>query len=208
MYHLVYDSIMNNTTQTRGRPKSFDEQEALTAAMHYFWQHGYDNTSLDELLVAMGIKKSSFYSTFKSKEEVFSRALRLYREKVLTQLRILQQKVGTKEMMLTVVRSSVEELRTTGHIKGCLVVNSGKECYGVHHKLSDQIGFEFNSMQDFFIEMVRDGQKSGEIPTTKTPEIIAGRFLNGLNGLATTIRAGASETFIDDIVKSLKEILE
>ena len=63
---------------TYGRPKAFDEKEALTTTMHYFWEHGYDNTSLDNLLLAMGIKMSSFYETFKSKEVVFSRCLALY----------------------------------------------------------------------------------------------------------------------------------
>lgn len=52
MYHLVYNAFMTNKIQTRGRPKTFDETEALTAAMHYFWEHGYDNTSSLLLKVA------------------------------------------------------------------------------------------------------------------------------------------------------------
>ena len=71
MYHLVYHVFIKHTIQTRGRPKTFDETEALTAAIYCFWKHGYDHTSLDNFLLAMGIKTSSFYATFKSKEELF-----------------------------------------------------------------------------------------------------------------------------------------
>jgi len=49
---------MINKIQTCGRPKTFDEIEVLTATIYYFGEHGYDNTSLDNLLKATGIKKS------------------------------------------------------------------------------------------------------------------------------------------------------
>ena len=82
--------------KTRGRPKAFNEDEALQLAMNYFWEHGYDNTSLDNLLTAMGIKKSSFYHTFKSKEELFSRCLELYHRDIANQLITLKIKLVLK----------------------------------------------------------------------------------------------------------------
>ena len=208
MYHLVYNVFMNNKTQTRGRPKAFDEQEALTAAMHYFWEHGYDNTSLDNLLLAMGIKKSSFYATFKSKEEVFSRTLELYRDQNITFLRTLKSDIGPKKAMLTLLELTIKELKETGKVRGCLLVNSGKECYNKYPDLSSQIHLEFNYIQDLFIEFAKEAQILGEITNKKEPKVIAGRYLNSLNGLIVTIQAGASQELIDDIVVSLKEILE
>jgi len=108
MYHLVYNTLMK--TETRGRPKTFDEIEALTAAMHYFWENGYDNTSLDNLLETMNIKKSSFYATFKSKEAIFSRCLALYRESMSTQLRNLNKEIGSKQTLLMLTNMTIAEL--------------------------------------------------------------------------------------------------
>jgi len=54
----------------RGRPLSFDRKEALTRAMEFFWNHGYDATGLTELLEYMGISRQSFYNTVGSKENV------------------------------------------------------------------------------------------------------------------------------------------
>jgi len=208
MYHLVYNAFMNNKIQTRGRPKAFDETEALTAAMHYFWEHGYDNTSLDNLLVAMGIKKSSFYATFKSKEEVFSRCLALYRDHNIHFLRTLKADIGPKQTILTLVELTVQELKNTDNVRGCLLVNSGKECYNKYVDLSKQVQIEFASIEALFTEFVTEAQELGEIISKKNADIIAGRYLNTLNGLISTIQAGATQARVDDIVEQLKEILE
>ncbi len=208
MYHLVYNAFMTNKIQTRGRPKTFDETEALTAAMHYFWEHGYDNTSLDNLLKAMGIKKSSFYATFKSKEEVFSRCLALYREDLYKQVKALKEQVGPKKAMLMLTDMTIKELEETGNVKGCLLINSGKECFNRYTDLSHQIKIEFNFIQDLFVEFVKEAQELGEITSSKDAHVISGRYMNTLNGLVVTIQAGATQALIDDLVESLKEILE
>jgi len=199
---------MHNKTETRGRPKAFDETEALTAAMHYFWEKGYDNTSLDNLLIAMGIKKSSFYATFKSKEEVFSRALALYRDQNIAYLRELKNNIGPKKAILTLAEHTIQELKETSKVKGCLLVNSSQECYNKYADLSRQIQIEFHTIDTLFSEFVDEAQKLGEIQSSKNPDIIAGRYLNALNGLVSTIHAGASQERIDDIFIHLKEILE
>ena len=135
---------MTKTTNQRGRPKAFDEDEAVEIAMKYFWKHGYDVTSVDDLLKAMGIKKSSFYSTFKSKEELFSRALKLYREQNISFLTSYSQKAGAKQAMLALLEAILQELEERGEIRGCLLMNSGKACYGRYKNLSHQISVEFN----------------------------------------------------------------
>ena len=194
--------------KTRGRPKAFDEGEVLAAAMNYFWEHGYSNASLDNLLIAMGIKKSSFYHSFGSKEELFSRTLELYRKETLSYLNALKKDIGPKATLFMLTELTIKELRDTGNVKGCLLINSGQECYNKYKNLSHQIKMEFNFMQEIFATFTQEAQALGEIKSTKEPTIIAGRYMNSLNGLIVTIQAGASDTLIDDIVESLKEILE
>ena len=195
-------------TETRGRPKTFNEAEALTAAMNYFWEHGYDNTSLDNLLLAMNIKKSSFYATFKSKEEVFSRALVAYREQNLAFLQTLKEEIGPKQTLLALLFHTLDELTNLGKVKGCLLINSGKECYIKYPELSNQVTVEFNLFNTLFAELVKEAQELGEISTKKEAHIIGGRYMNALNGLIVTIQAGAKQELIDDLVENLKEILE
>ena len=194
--------------KTRGRPKAFNENEALASAMNYFWEHGYANASLDNLLIAMGIKKSSFYHTFGSKEKLFSRSLELYRIEMLSHLTLLKQDIGAKETLLMLTHMTIQELRATGNVKGCLIVNAGQECYNKYTDLSHQIKMEFNFMQELFERFIKEAQATKEIKSSKKAKILSGRYMNGLNGLIVTIQAGASDELIDDIVESLKEILE
>ncbi len=61
-----------------GRPLSFDRGVALERAMHAFWRHGYETTSVAELTAAMGVTAPSLYAAFGDKKSLFLEALRLY----------------------------------------------------------------------------------------------------------------------------------
>lgn len=62
----------------RGRPRAFDRDAALTAAMHLFWAKGYSATSIADLTSAMGIGAPSLYAAFGSKEALYTEALAQY----------------------------------------------------------------------------------------------------------------------------------
>src|SRR4051812_2610114 len=60
------------------RPRQFDEERAVDAAMRAFWTAGYEATSTQDLCDATGLGRSSIYNTFTSKHDLFERALRRY----------------------------------------------------------------------------------------------------------------------------------
>lgn len=205
MYQQVYNYTMKTTV---GRPKSFDEDEVLALAMNYFWEHGYENSSLDELLITMGIKKSSFYHTFKSKEDLFSRCLDFYRKEMVKKMLELKQQVGPKNTILALTDMTLQELKETGKVKGCLIMNSGKECYKRYADLSNQIALEFNFMVEMLNGVVKEAQDKGEIRSKKDAKSIAGRYMSALNGMIVGIQAGASQELINDLSENLRELLE
>ncbi len=63
---------------TRGRPRSFDRDKALSSAMRVFWAKGYADASMADLTGAMGINSPSLYAAFGSKEQLFREAVKLY----------------------------------------------------------------------------------------------------------------------------------
>src|SRR5438477_3862431 len=63
---------------TRGRPRSFDKEKALDAALQVFWRTGYEGASLAALTAAMGIEKPSMYAAFGDKEQLFRAVLDHY----------------------------------------------------------------------------------------------------------------------------------
>jgi AcrR family transcriptional regulator len=65
------------------RPREFDEDEVLQAALRLFWEKGYEGTSLDDLMTAMRLTKSSLYKAFGSKEALFWRVVERYQRDFL-----------------------------------------------------------------------------------------------------------------------------
>lgn len=62
----------------RGRPREFDREKALTAAMLLFWRKGFHATSLRDLGEALDIRMPSLYAAFGSKEALYVEAVDLY----------------------------------------------------------------------------------------------------------------------------------
>ncbi|QPF93456.1 TetR/AcrR family transcriptional regulator [Bradyrhizobium commune] len=65
-----------------GRPREFDREAALEAAMVLFWRKGYASASMNDLCDAMGVRSPSLYAAFESKEALYLAAIEHY---VLTQ---------------------------------------------------------------------------------------------------------------------------
>lgn len=61
-----------------GRPRSFDENAALDAAIEVFRRYGYEGASLDLLTGAMGINRPSLYGAFGDKAALFDKAVARY----------------------------------------------------------------------------------------------------------------------------------
>ncbi|MDT8420800.1 MAG: TetR/AcrR family transcriptional regulator [Desulfuromonadales bacterium] len=55
----------------REKKKTVTRQAILTAAIRLFGEKGYDQTSIDDLAVSAGIGKSTVYSYFSTKNEIF-----------------------------------------------------------------------------------------------------------------------------------------
>ena len=73
--------MIQNTTRPRGRPRSFDEMEALEKATQVFWSKGYDGVTIDDLVAGMGVGRPSLYAVFGDKRTLFLRVLKAYAEK-------------------------------------------------------------------------------------------------------------------------------
>src|ERR1700685_4027254 len=61
-----------------GRPREFDTEAALDAALDVFWRYGYEGTSLTDLTNAMGINRPALYLAFTSKKQLFHEVLERY----------------------------------------------------------------------------------------------------------------------------------
>lgn len=111
-------------TTKRGRPPTFDREEALRQAMELFWARGYEGVTLEDLLAGMGgISPPSFYHAFGSKAGVFQEAIDLYVATVGDRAACaLREGRTARESVEAMLRSTAEAVSTPGKPCGCLLV--------------------------------------------------------------------------------------
>lgn len=107
-----------------GRPREFDLDRALDVATELFWRKGFDATSLADLTNAMGISPPSFYSAFRSKEELFHLVVGRYSNAQAEIIDLALAKSKPVEIVRTLL-DGIATLFTKPHfVPGCLIMNS------------------------------------------------------------------------------------
>ena len=115
---------MTQATSQRsvGRPREFDEEAVLEAAMDAFWQHGFEATSLADLCDCTGLHKGSLYQAFGDKHQLFMHALRHYANKEFHEVMAV---TSQPESPLEKVKAAVHKIcDDAGDDKGCMMINS------------------------------------------------------------------------------------
>jgi AcrR family transcriptional regulator len=105
-----------------GRPKKFSREGVLDKAIPVFWEHGFADTSLQDLEQATGVNKSGLYSEFKDKDELFVESLRHYLVTVGGEATLSKQPLGWKN----VERFLKSSYGCMGQ-RGCFSINSMRE---------------------------------------------------------------------------------
>ena len=107
------------------RPRTFDLDEATDRAMQVFWQHGYEEAGLTELLEAMGIVRGSFYKAFGSKQALFLRVLERYDRQVVDGgVALLSDTSRPGPERIALFFSSGLDAARAGDRRGCLLCNA------------------------------------------------------------------------------------
>jgi AcrR family transcriptional regulator len=183
----------------RGRPKTFDRDHALEAAMILFWNRGFEQTSVDELAAAMGIQTSSLYSSFGDKESLYLEAVDHYR---LSRGRIYDTAISkgktAKEGFANLLKVAASEMTRHNQPKGSMLALALPTCSPRHEKLQHEV----NRLRDFsetiWIKRLRDAVRNRELPESTDLQVMQLFFRNTLFGMCLLARAGESR---DTLVK-------
>ena len=181
----------------RGRPREFDTDEALAAALRVFWSKGYEGASLTELTAAMGITRPSLYAAFGNKEALFKQALDLYeREKLAYVARALDAPTarGVAQRLLEGALQNV-----TSECRGCLGVMatvSQTEGSPIRDMIRDRAG----SAREALLERMQRAVDEGDFSMPVEAEAMTRYLAAVMQGLSVQAGGGASRAELQQVV--------
>ncbi|WP_297203012.1 TetR/AcrR family transcriptional regulator [uncultured Pluralibacter sp.] len=178
----------------RGRPKVFDREVALDKAMTLFWQHGYEATSLSDLVEATGAKAPTLYAEFVNKEGLFRAVLDRYIERFSTQheAQLFCKEKSVEQALrdyFTAIATCFTSKETPG---GCFIINTSTALAASSAEIAQTIKARHTLREQTLQKFLSERQAAGEIPADK-PVCQLAEFLSCiLQGMSVSARDGAS----------------
>lgn len=189
----------------RGRPRLFEEDRVLDAALGVFWRSGYQGASLAELTHAMGLSKPSLYAAFGNKEKLFLTVLQRYREQQLNKhADALAAEPDLKKAMRAFLRSVATMLTAPGLPGGCMVVNSAVACdisrlpQGVVAAISKTVD---ESSFGLLRQRLQEELRHRNLPEHTPVEQLADYFTAIMCGMAVMAKVGVTEKRLFDTIE-------
>ena len=192
------------------RPKEFDEHQALDRAMDVFWKQGYQETSTDDLMQAMGIGRGSFYNAFGSKRDVYLRTLDRYLELLREggpYRRLMEMEPGA-DALRALTRSYLASVSSDSGAHGCYFVHVAKEHRGQDPEIRSAIRKGIAQMKVILADHIRAAQSEGVLPSHMDPTRVSLMIMAVAWGSHVLIEAGVPADDVLDMTGLLFELQE
>jgi TetR/AcrR family transcriptional repressor of nem operon len=188
------------------RSKQFEPEQALSSAMSAFWRHGYDATSMEDLMDCMGIGRASIYNAFGNKRALFLSALEYY---VCNggALQGVRMPDSPRLAIMTAFRTIVERAVTGESCDGCLVVNTALELAPHDDEIAQIVNGIFVQQEALFRTFLERAMACGEVPQTLDPSRTAQALLALSIAVLVLARSRPDEPLLRSIEHQVEALL-
>lgn len=158
--------VQSCTKKSRGRPKVFDREAALDKAMTLFWQHGYEATSLADLVEATGAKAPTLYAEFVNKEGLFRAVLDRYISRFAAKHEALL--FDEEKSVDTALRDYFTAVATCFTSKetpaGCFMINTSAALAAASTDIANTVKSRHAMQEQTLTQFLQQRQLRGETP--------------------------------------------
>ncbi len=191
------------------RPKNFIEEDVIDKAVKVFWAKGYEATSMQDLVDAMGIQRGSLYAAFGSKQQLFLKSLNRYSITVVKKLlEILESKPSAIDSIELFFAQLVEHLLTAGQLRSCLITNSAIEL-GLRDEKTKHLVLQFlSSLEKEFYNALLRAKANGELSTELDLKTMAAYLTSSMQGLLVMGKVCSKRPVLEGINQVTLSILK
>ena len=189
------------------RPRNFNTQTAVDQALCVFRKQGYKGSSIHDLIRAMGISKSSFYETFRSKYELFLTTLIRYHEtEAIYQLIDPNIDIPAKTMITDIFRQLIDNvIEGKG---GCMFGNCAVEFSNTDQEVTARIANGINQLEQMFYQILMYEQKNGAMSEKRNIRATARQLTATFYGLQIMANANLNRELLNEIASNAVEMMD
>jgi AcrR family transcriptional regulator len=185
----------------RGRPREFDPERALDAALMLFWRHGYEGTSLAALTGAMGINVPSLYATFGNKETLFCKAMDRYIQGPASYLPNALKEPTARAVVEKLFAGAIGMVMHPRHPDGCLLVQGALATAPVAESVRKELGLRRAAAESAVRRRFERAVADGDLPSHVDPASLARYVITVIWGMSVQAAGGATRAQLKDIAE-------
>lgn len=172
------------------RPKAFDPEQVVGAALDLFWTRGYQATSFDDITRATGVNKPSLYAEFGDKARLFTRVLERYHAMLRAHAQAMLGGDGpVRDAIRGWLLSFLPSCSGAAGGRGCLSVNATLDAAAAADPaIAKQVAGYRLEIERLLARTIRRGIASGELSRAVDPRAAARLLLIAQTGLMVHAR--------------------
>lgn len=182
------------------RTKTFDETQALERAMELFWLKGYHGTSMQDLVDAMGISRSSMYDTFGDKHAIFLAAFQHYKRS--QSFDFIDASSDIANTLANFFNHLLRDIVADDEKRGCFIVNVSTELAWQDTAVRSIIQENYQMFESQFLPIFQRAIENGELNAQKDPRAMTRFLYVNMVGMRAASRATDDITFFRDAAKT------
>jgi AcrR family transcriptional regulator len=185
----------------RGRPREFDMEEALDAALKVFWRKGYEGASLSDLTEAMGINRPSLYAAFGDKEALFQKVLCRYVEGPAGYMLEALEEPAARRVAEGLLNRAVDLVTDPRNPRGCLLVQGALVCGDTAASVRQELAARRTAAEAKIRARFERAKADGDLSADADPADVARYIVTVMRGIAVQAAGGSSRSELRRVVE-------
>jgi TetR/AcrR family transcriptional repressor of nem operon len=186
------------------RPCTYDRDDLLRCATALFWERGFAGTSVDDVVRATGVSRSSLYAAFPDKSTLFLAALEHYLDTVTSAKLERLAQGGRAALAIRSFLLDVADERPTANAPahGCLLTNTAVEIGAREEEIAELVRKAFSRLERVLADRLDGAQRQGDLGADADTKQFARQLVALVQGLRVMTRLGMEPRVARDAVRS------
>ncbi|KAA5931615.1 TetR/AcrR family transcriptional regulator [Pantoea sp. Bo_2] len=182
-----------------GRPREFDPDAFLNTALDCFWQHGYQATSMADLMKASGLASASIYKLYPDKRAIYLAALQRYMDEGTSRTKKRTAEMTPEAALREMLDFAAQLSSAPAGERGCFTIAAASELLPGDEEVKSKVFAKFENIIDELECILLRGQQQKVFRQDEEARVIAKSLFMMIEGMRIY---GKIQPEIEDIRRS------